>query len=374
MTDRAAVIRKPGISVLHVLTPASEGGLEQVVTMLAAGNLAGVHVAAVVTPMEAENHPFVSRLESLGIAVTRVVVRGRSYMSEYRSLSKLVERLQPEVIHTHGYRADILAGAVAHTHGIPTVSTVHGFTGGGARNRFYERIQCLALRRADAVVAVSRPLVERLINSGVPNARIHCIQNGFAAPGRLLSTQVARERLGLPQKGLIAGWVGRLSREKGADVMLRALAESPLSWKLSIIGSGRERERLADLAARLGVEHRVFWHGAKANAATLLRAYDAFVISSRTEGTPISLLEAMYAAVPVVATRVGGIPDVVSDAHALLVSSESPRAIAEALIEIERNHPAARQRAVLARERVVQTFAPSSWLAAVDAVYRNACA
>ena len=362
----------PGIRVLHVLAPASEGGLEQVVAMLASGRRTeDVHVAAVVSPSDAEGNPFIEKLQMLGVPITRVVVRGRSYVSEYRSLRAVMQRFRPAIVHTHGYRADILGGAAARAHGVPTVSTVHGFTGGGMRNRLYERMQGLALRRADAVVAVSKPLVVRLVDSGISRARIHFIPNGFSPADKLLTRNEARERLGLSREGLIAGWVGRLTREKGADIMVEALARSDSDWRLSIIGTGRERDRLVDLAQRLGVAERISWHGPIPRAASLLRAFDAFVLSSRTEGTPISLLEAMHAGTPVIASTVGGVPDVVTPVHALLVVAENPGAIAEGLGEIARDQSAAAHRAESARQRVAHTFGSASWLAAVDAIYRS---
>jgi len=358
------------IRVLHVVAPARLGGLERIVTMLAAGQRKrGVHVAAVLTPGDAPDHPFIARLQALDIPVTPLVVGARNYLREYRSLGSLARRFRPGVIHTHGFRADVIAGAVARAHRIATVSTVHGFTGSGRYTGVYERVQCIALRRADAVIAVSRPLVDRLSRAGVPSERIHCLPNGFEPPEQILARSVARQELGIPTNAIVAGWVGRLSREKGADVMLDAIAECDPIWRLSMVGDGPERDRLREQGEKLGIGHRVTWHGAVEDAGSLIGAFDAFVLSSRTEGTPIALFEAMYAGIPVVATRVGGVPDVVTSAHALLVPPEHPRMIAQALEEIARGRSAATQRSALARERLLHSFGAAPWLAAVDAIY-----
>lgn len=350
-----------------------EGGLERVVTMMSFGqNTNSVHVAAVVEPGTSDRHPFIDQLEALGVPVTSIVLGARSYLREYRSLSALVARLQPGVVHTHGYRADVIGGMVARAHRVPTVSTVHGFTGGGIRNRLYERMQSIALRRADAVIAVSAPLVGRLTEAGIPREKIHCVPNGFTKAVDTLTREAARKRLGIRAETLVAGWVGRLSREKGADVMLDALAEADPRWHLSVIGQGPEFDRLQRQAATLRITGRIAWHGAIASAGSMLRAFDAFVLSSRTEGTPIALFEAMSAGVPIIATRVGGVPDVVGPSHAILVPAEQPEMIAQALLELERDPFGASSRSMRARERLLESFDTATWLSAIDAVYAAA--
>ena len=363
------------IRVLHILAPAREGGLERVVSMLSEGQGGDrVHIAAVLSPDDMSGHPFIARLKRANIPVTAVVTGARGYLREYRSLGNIVAQLKPDVIHTHGYRADVIGGAVARAHGVATVSTVHGFTGTGKGNRFNERVQCFALRFADAIVAVSRPLLETLRRAGVPSDRVRFIPNGFTPPARMMKRADARRTLGIPDDALTAGWVGRLSREKGADVVLAALARSDVSWRLSMIGEGADRDRLIQQAADLGIADRVVWHGAVANAGAVLQAFDAFVLSSRTEGTPLALFEAMFARVPIVATSVGGVPDVVTSQHALLVPTQHPSAIAEALAELRRDPSAAKQRSELARDRVLKAFSAEAWLEAVEEVYRTVCA
>jgi len=350
-----------------------EGGLERVVAMLSAAQRQnGVHVAAVLEPREATEHPFVARIQTLGVPITTVVVGARSYWREYRELTALIVRLRPELVHTHGYRADLIGGAAARASHVPVVSTVHGFTGGSMRNRLYEALQAFALRRADAVIAVAAPLAPRLEGARVAPEKIHLIPNGFAPLNGLLTRDMARRRLGIGADALVVGWVGRLSKEKGPDVMLDAIAASDPSWRLSMIGEGAELGQLTQQATRLEVAERVTWHGAVAGAGTLLAAFDAFVLSSRTEGTPITLLEAMDACVPIVAARVGGVPDVVTPAHAILVPPEQPRAIATALAELQRDRSAAALRSKLARERLSKTFSAAAWVNAVDGVYRAA--
>ena len=356
--------------VLHVLAPGRRGGVESVVAMLAEAQRSdGVHVAAIISPRESTSHPFIGRLEGLGIPLTRIVAGARAYVHEYRSLRELIARLRPSILHSHGYHADLVAGIAAHRSNVPAVSTVHGFTGVPLRNLVYERLQLMALKRADAVMAVSQALVARLANAGIAREKIYLVPNGFVPAGPQIPRAAARKKLDLPEEALVAGWVGRLSREKGADVMLESLAQTNSEWRLSMIGDGPERERLSRQVARLGVAHRVYWHGEVENAGSLFKAFDAFVLSSRTEGTPITLFEAMHACTPIIATRVGGVPGVVTSSHAILVEPDRPPMIAAALSAIRNDQDASELRATTARERVIEQFGVERWLSNIDAVY-----
>ena len=229
--------------ILHVLAPAQWGGLERVVQALARG-LRGVghdvHVAAVVTG-PATDHPFFAPLRGTGVHTRSLVVRGRAYRRERAAIATLCRQLRPDVVHTHGYRADVLDAGVARRLGIPTVTTVHGFTGGGWKNWLYEWLQCRAFRRFDAVVAVSESLVERLERTGVPRSRIHEVPNAWHEIHPRLDRPAARQALGIPRDRFVVGWVGRLTHEKGPDVLLDALPHvSELPWAVSVVGTGVE--------------------------------------------------------------------------------------------------------------------------------------
>lgn len=365
--------------ILHVVAPCDVGGLERVVQGLACEQArAGhdVHVAAVLTGREPE-HPFLPPLARCGATVHVVTPGPRGYRRERRAVAELCRVLGPAVVHTHGYRPDVLDGGVARRAGVPVVTTVHGFTGGDMKNRVYEWLQCRAFRRFDAVVAVSGPLKTRLVGAGVPEPRVHVIPNAFvpdawrgARPA--LDRAAARRALGLGAHDFVVGWVGRLSHEKGADVLLDALGKiGDLPVVASLVGDGTARRQLAERARRLGLNGRVRWCGAVPDAAALFRAFDLFVLSSRTEGSPMVLFEAMDAGVPVIATSVGGVPETVSPREAVLVPPERPEALAAALRDAYDSPAAMRARADCARERLV-AFAAGPWAQRYEAVYRAA--
>jgi glycosyltransferase involved in cell wall biosynthesis len=327
-------------------------------------------VAAVLDPWVGD-HPVLQRAAALGVEVRRVVVPPRAYLLEYSLLRRAMAELRPDLVHTHGYRADLIGGLAARRAGISWVSTVHGFTGGGRKNRFYEWLQVRAYRRAQAVVAVSRPIRDRLVGAGVFPDRVHVLPNAWA-PKPVLPRAEARGRLGLTGQEPVIGWVGRLTREKGADVFLEALSLLPhRNWTASIVGEGRERGSLEAQAARLGIADRVRWHGLVPEAAALYAAFDAWVLSSRTEGTPIALFEAMAARVPAVVTAVGGVPDVVSPFEALLVRPEDPAALAAAICGLLAEGDGAAARAEAAFRRLSARHSAGGWIDAHIALYRS---
>ncbi len=361
--------------VLQVVAPGEIGGLERVAQALAWG-LQGlghdVHVAAVLDG-PGEQHPFLAGLAHSGIQTYPFVLPGRAYLRERRAVAGLCRRLRPDVVHTHGYRPDVVDAGVARGLGIPIVTTVHGFTGGGWKNHGYEWLQFRAFRRFDAVVAVSRPLVERLAGAGVPRARIHAVPNAWREIDPPLDRAAARLALGIPSDGFVVGWVGRLSHEKGLDVLLDAVPHATdLPLVVSVVGSGTARAELQARARHLRLD-RILWHGAVPDAGRLFRAFDVFVLSSRTEGTPIVLFEAMAAEVPVIAARVGGVPEIVSPDEAALVPPADPMALAAELRVVYRDPAQARERARRARERLRREFSLEPWLARYERIYQQVC-
>jgi glycosyltransferase involved in cell wall biosynthesis len=196
-----------------------------------------------------------------------------------------------------------------------------------------------ALRGAGAVVAVSRALAEKAVAIGAAPDRVHVIYNGVDsdrfAPG---SRSEARARLGLSSQEPLLLYVGNLKSSKGCLDLLEAfpalLAEQSRA-RLIYVGAGPCRNALLERAAALGCSDRVSLIGAVAHAALgdWFRAADLLCLPSHNEGVPNVILEAMACGIPVVATRVGGIPEVVPEYAGLLVPPQEPAALSAALVE-----------------------------------------
>lgn len=363
------------LSICHIVAPGKVGGLERVVQGLARGHHeAGltVHVISVIAPGDDE-HPFTTPLREAGVSVQELRLPGRAVLQEVREVYARLRSLAPNVVHCHGYRPDLLHGTIARLMGIPVVTTEHGSSKLGGRTALFEWLQVRLFRSATAVVAVSSPIARRLEAEGVPSRLIHVIPNGWAGGTPLLSRASARAQLGIPREVTVVAFVGRLIPAKGPDVFVRALLELDDPTVLAVvIGDGSEREALESLVRSAGVEDRFLFVGHQDNAAPLFSAFDLFVLSSRTEGTPIVLFEAMSAGVPAVVTNVGGVPDVVGESAALRVPSEDATAIAAAVRSVLDYPEEGRCRAEEALRRLKSEFHADLWLQRHEDLYRRA--
>ena len=355
------------LSVAHILAPAPFGGLETVVVTLSRAQAelgARVTVVLVVTPEDPSSagHPVARALEGSGVHVETWVIPARGYVHERRRVADLLDRRSVDVLHTHGYRPDLTDAGVARKRGVGTTSTVHGRIGGSWKGRLYEWAQTKALRRFDAVIAVSEKLFGELRGEGIPEEALHLVPNAWSAPAPPMDGPRARAVLGIPAEAPAVGWVGRVSGEKGPDVFIEAAAHVSVPGTVfSVIGDGPMREACEDRARQAGISHRVRFHGSVPEAGRLLAAHDVFALTSWTEGTPMALLEAIHAGVPVVATRVGGVPNVVGEDEAVLCDPGDVAAVARGIEHILNEPDAASRRADAARRRLERDFAVEPW-------------
>ena len=361
------------LNILHVTAPGRVGGLESVVRALATGLAARGHQLSVFasTADHPADHPLLAGLREAGVQIYLPGQSSRNYLRERAAIRNAMRASEARILHTHGYRSDVIGLAAASGTPVKTVTTAHGFTGGGWKNRMYERFQLRAFRKFDAVVSVSRPLAQRISASGVANHRVRLIPNAFGGAGAVSQT-AAREALGLRGEQFVVGWVGRVTREKALGVMLESLRQlRDLPVMLVVVGEGREREILMRRALESGLDDRIKWLGMVPDSARYFSAFDLYALSSRTEGTPITVLEAMEAGVPIVTTAVGGIPDMVSDKEAWLVPTDDPAALAAAIRDAWNRPDERRSRTGAARRRLATQFAITPWLDRYEALYRE---
>jgi glycosyltransferase involved in cell wall biosynthesis len=245
------------------------------------------------------------------------------------------------------------------------VATVHGFTGGGFKNRVYEWFDRHLLCRFDAVACVSEALFKSMLALGMSEGRLRLVPNAPARSDRL-SCSVARTTLGLPPSARVVGWIGRLSQEKAPEWFVQALGLVREPCIGVIVGDGPSRPDVERAASTLGARVRLV--GAIPEAERIIPAFDVLVISSRTEGTPMVLLEAMDARVPVVSFSVGGVPKVLSGVG-WLVRPGDVWGLADAISTVLAEPDEAKHRANAARVRVDERYAEPQWIDSYAALY-----
>jgi glycosyltransferase involved in cell wall biosynthesis len=274
-------------------------------------------------------------------------------------LLKICRRERVSIWHGHDYKSNALGLLLRRFWPMRLVTTVHGWVHQTRRTPLYYWVDRLCLPRYERVICVSEDLSERCLACGVPPGRCVLIENAIDAAefSRQLAVEEAKARLGLRPGRFVVGAVGRLSAEKGFDVLIRAVdrLRGGLDVELWIVGEGAERPRLQALIAELGAGERVRLLGYRPDARELYQCMDAFAVSSYREGLPNVLLEAMALEVPVVATRVAGIPRLIRDGdNGLLVEPGDAAGLSGALARLLRD-PALRARFRRAGRDTVET-------------------
>lgn len=262
-----------------------------------------------------------------GVPSDAVVSKGRFDPKTIDLLCAFIKKNRITLLHSHNYKANLIGAMAARKAGIPVVATLHGYINHGLKLKFYEAVDRFNLHKFNKVVFVDESLKKwfrpdsikaTVINNGVSS-------NGFVSYDARL----------IDNKKITIGTVGRLSIEKGQRYLIEAFAviarEYPKACLL-IVGSGELLSQLQGLSRRLGFESQVRFEGFRSDVERFYRQMDIYVLPSLLEHFPLSVLEAMSFGKPIIATNVGGVPEIVKDGETgILINSGSAEQIAKAL-------------------------------------------
>jgi glycosyltransferase involved in cell wall biosynthesis len=354
--------------IAHVTGETGFSGGEVQVFLLIDGLAKRGHANVLVCPPGSASEREARRL---GVEVAPVSMRSAiSPLAIARAVAAL-RRAAPDLVHLHTGRANWVGGLAARWLSLPAITTrrMDRRVARGPRTRW------LYGRGVRHAVAISEAVRRRLLDAGVPSGRISVIPSAvdphaLAAPRERAGI---RRELGLDDGEFCLLALAALERRKGIDVLLDALAELETPPRVLVAGDGPCRAELEEQSARLGLATRVSFLGRRQDKACLLLACDALVLPSRAEGLGVAALEAMACARPVVASRVGGLADLVRDGETgLLVPPEDPEALARAIAALARDAALCRRLGEAGAARIAERHLPSRMCDAYEELYARA--
>lgn len=326
-----------------------------------------------------ESNAFADAARSTGIETYVIQERFRYDFAALSQLKEIVARASPTIIQTHNNKSHLLVKSLSSIRQhCSWLAFHHGDTHTTLRQRAYNEIDRLTLRGADRVITVCQAFVPLLISRGVKPDRVRVLHNAAAPAQRFSDADRVRlrEELGIGVHEAVILVVGRLSREKGQGHLIEALARlssTMPAWRLVVLGTGPELDRLRALAHTLGVASRILFVGFRADVAPFYGIADVVAIPSLTEGSSNVLLEAMAAGSPIVATQVGGNPEIaLHEETALLVPPADPSALTGALERLLTDRGLASRLTAAAQTRAMVEFSEQGYRQRLSSVYAEA--
>ncbi|MBX4199266.1 glycosyltransferase family 4 protein [Candidatus Parcubacteria bacterium] len=330
------------MKILYGITKSNWGGAQKYVYDMALASQAAGHDVAV---MCGGDGPLVSKLAEAGVRTINIpgFSRDIDMLDDAKRLwfiIKTVKAEKPDVFHINSSKmggAGIFSGRLL---GVPKIIfTAHGWPFREPRhwlqNLIIEELSWITVLASHLTICVSEKDYEDMARKPLTREKLVVIHNG-------IDVSHTNMRAGHKTGGdnVVVGTIAELHRNKGLDIGLRAFARAFkfTDAKLEIVGGGDERESLQRLSVELGIDSQVNLIGFRDNATALLSNFDIFILPSRKEGLPYTILEAGIAGLPVISTSVGGIPEIIKNGETgLLVPPEDPKALADALKKLSDN-------------------------------------
>jgi glycosyltransferase involved in cell wall biosynthesis len=309
-----------------------------------------------------------------GLEVEIIDCNGRWDFSVVGKLRAVMTKYGVDVVHPHGYKADLYALAAASGKRAALLATSHNWPSKKLSMRAYAVLDRMALRQFDKVVVVSEVVAGLLRKAGVKKENVEFIPNGVDLNRFTNAVPKLRTELGLGNAPVV-GFVGRLVPDKGGALLIRAAKEVLAAFptaKFVLAGGGPALNEWKALAGELGIEDRVIFAGAREDVPEVYASFDVAVLPSLVEALPMCLLEAMASAKPVIATNVGAIPRVVvHEQTGLLLEPGDVNALAAGIKQLLSDRELANKLASNGREHVARNFSASAMAAAYIEKYRE---
>lgn len=312
-----------------------------------------------------------------GIESHLIPCAGQIDLTVAASIRRLAAQTNADVVHAHGYKADVYVFFALRTSKVPLVSTCHTWIDDDLLVRVYGIVDRLVLRKYRKVVAVSQEVKQQLLSAGVREGKIHVIRNGIDL--RPFNKAIPSLRDAFEPEGyLIVGLIGRLSKEKGIDIFLQAASRILVDFpraKFVAIGDGPDRDKLNSIIDELNIREHASLLGRRDDMPSVYASLDVMVSASRQEGLPMAILEGMASRLPLVATTVGEVPSVVLDGRTgVIVPPENVDLLASAILNLLQSAARRKQLGVAARKLIEDEFSADRMTSEYLCVYEEAMA
>jgi glycosyltransferase involved in cell wall biosynthesis len=389
LVEAAAPVR-----VLRVIARLNTGGPALHVAYLAKGlESRGYHTTLVAGRLARGEDSMAFVADELGIDVVSLRELHREISPVYDPIAvarvvREIRRVRPQILHTHTAKAGAVGRAAALLAGdaAPPI-VVHTYHGHVLRGYFdplltqiFKETERALSRHTTRLIAVGPEVRDDLVELGIaPAEKFSVIRLGIDLESRVQIDDAVREKqrylFGIPNERFVVGWIGRMTSIKRVpDVLLsfKRLLDLGIDATLCLVGDGPDREAAEREAKELGIARRIIQLGYQRDVSPYYALFDALVLPSANEGTPVVAIEALAACRPVVATRVGGVPDVVTEGEdGFLVEVGDIDGIAEALARLARDPELRRRMGQSGRERMIPRYRVERLVDDVDALYRE---
>jgi len=365
--------------VLQLISSGGYYGAENMLLNLVSHDAQAIsdNLLAVFDNRHQPNHDLYHRALEKGVNAELISCQGRADRRAVREIQRLVRARGIDLMHTHGYKADIYGYLAARSEDTPLVATCHNWLAGGAALAAYNFLDRMALKRFDAVCAVSPAIAQELVSLGLHRERVTVIPNGIDVTA-FDATPIARHEPAQGEARQVVGIVARLDLQKGFDYLLRAVASLRGSFpalRLLIVGEGPDREAIEQMVRRYDLGEVVTMAGQQTDMPAAYASMDIFVLPSLNEGLPMTLLEAMAAGKPIIATRVGAIATVIADQETgLLIAPADGAGLTHALRQLLADSGLRRRLGRNGRAKVAQNFTAGAMVQKYRDVYKQVLA
>jgi glycosyltransferase involved in cell wall biosynthesis len=323
---------------------------------------------------------FLAAAESAGLSTWEIPERGRFDYHAAAELARIVDQVDPHIVQTHNTKSHLFVKLSKFRARRPWVAFQHGYQSTDLKLHLYNQVDRFTFPAADVVVSVCKAFTPRLLGYGVLPQKLRVLHNSAEPKPRLAPERLRalRAQLGVADADSVILTIGRMSREKGHADLIEALHAMPPTrqpWKLVLVGEGPERQRLESLVARRGMGDRVAFAGYRTDIDELYGIASLFALPSHSEGSSNVILEAMAASLPIVATAVGGTPEILRDeVTALLPARGDPRALAQAMTRLLNDEKLAAGLSSAALDDLRSRFSPGAYRGRLLEIYRSALA